>query len=78
MAFVPLGGGSYERHLFEYRYEGSEWGIEIKAASAEEAEERLKALAWARYKGRVIATIPAGPEPLFRIAAFLKNIVWPK
>jgi hypothetical protein len=73
-----LGGGSTERHLFEYRYDGSEWGIEIKAASAEEAQERLKALAWAQYKGRVIATIPAAPEPIFRFAAFLKNIVWPK
>lgn len=78
MSVVPLGGGLNERHLFEYRYGGSEWGIEINAASAEEAEARLKALAWAHYKGRVIATIPAGPEPVFRVAAFLKNIVWPK
>ncbi|WJI67424.1 MULTISPECIES: hypothetical protein [unclassified Mesorhizobium] len=53
---------SYNRYLFEYRHEGAEWGIEIKASSPQEAKERIKSLTWARYKGEIQATvhIPTG------------------
>ena len=67
-----------ERHLFEYRFNGSDYGIEIKAANAEEAEARLKALPWAQYKGRIVATVPAGSRRAFRFAAFLRNVLWPR
>lgn len=50
--------GGYRRYLFEYRYEGSDWGLEIIARSPEEARERLGALTWARYKGEIAAKIP--------------------
>lgn len=51
-------GVEFKRYLFEYRHEGSEWGIEIIAKSPEDARERLKALSWARYQGEIKATVP--------------------
>lgn len=47
----------FNRYLFEYRHDGSEYGIEIVASSLEEAKERIKALTWARYKGEIKASI---------------------
>jgi len=52
----PFDGSSeFNRYLFEYRHGGAEWGIEIAARSPEEARERLKSLAWARYQGEIKA-----------------------
>lgn len=48
-------GVEFKRYLFEYRHEGSEWGIEVVASSPEDARERLKALNWARYQGEIKA-----------------------
>jgi hypothetical protein len=56
MASVSMDG--YGRYLFEYRHDGSEWGIEIVAKSQQDAQERLKAISWARYKGEIAAKIP--------------------
>ena len=47
--------GAYGRYLFEYRHDGSEWGLEIVAKSPEDARQRLKALSWATYKGEIAA-----------------------
>jgi hypothetical protein len=58
----------YRQYLFEYRHEGSHWGIEITAASPEDAKERLKAISWANYKGEIAAKIPVpGGRMLNRI-----------
>jgi hypothetical protein len=70
-----IDSGAYERHLFEYRFNGAEWGFEIAAASSAEARERIKALAWAHYKGRILAKIPAPMGPLVRIGTFLRNVL---
>jgi hypothetical protein len=48
----------FSRYLFEYRHDGSEWGIEIVAKSPQDAHERLKALSWAHYKGEIAAKVP--------------------
>ncbi|MBP0439443.1 hypothetical protein [Tianweitania sediminis] len=48
---------SFKPYLFEYRHQGADWGIEILATSPADAQERLKALAWARYKGETVAKI---------------------
>jgi hypothetical protein len=48
---------SYERYLFEYRFQDAEWAFEIVATSPEEARERLKAISWAQYKGHIFAKI---------------------
>ena len=47
----------FNRYLFEYRHDGSEYGIVICARSPEEAKERINALNFARYCGEVQATI---------------------
>jgi hypothetical protein len=57
MTMVSMDG-EYQRYLFEYRHDGSEWGIEIVAKSQQDAQERLKAISWARYKGKIAAKIP--------------------
>jgi len=72
---ISEGDMSYQRYLFEYRFDGSEWGIEIAAKSPTEARERLNALNWAQYKGHVFATIPIASGPFSRAAAMLRNIL---
>jgi hypothetical protein len=65
---------NYQRYLFEYRHDGSEWGIEIVAASPEDARERLKAISWAQYKGEIAAKIPVPSGRLLnRILAYLQR-----
>lgn len=65
---------AFNRYLFEYRHDGSEWGIEIIARSPEEAKERLKSLAWARYQGEIKAKIPLPTSGVFfRIARWLSQ-----
>jgi len=63
----------YRRYLFEYRHDSSAWGIEIVATSPRDAQERLKAISWAHYKGELAAKtpVPAG-ELLARIWAYLR------
>jgi hypothetical protein len=48
----------FKTYLFEYPYQGEHWGFEIKAASKEDAEARVKALGWARYQGETFLKIP--------------------
>ena len=71
-----MPGPSFQRYLFEYRYDNSEWGIEIMAASQQEAHERIKALGWARYKGEIMAKIPVPGGGFFgRIAHRLRQFM---
>jgi hypothetical protein len=64
---------SYGRYLFEYRHDGSEWGIEIVAKSPQDAQERLKAISWANYKGEIAAKVHVpGARILDRILARLR------
>lgn len=46
------------QYLFNYRFAGSSWGITIYARDQAEACEKIKAVAWAQYKGEVKALIP--------------------
>ena len=50
--------GEFKRYLFEYRHENSDWALEVVATSPEDAKQRLKALAWARYEGEISAKVP--------------------
>lgn len=56
----------YKTHLFRYRFEGAEWAFDIVAKDADEAKERLKALAWAQYDGVLVARIPVPLSGWFR------------
>jgi hypothetical protein len=55
----------FKTYLFSYRFQGDSWCFEIKAASPEEAKERLSALVFAKYDGEVKAKIhvPTGFLP---------------
>jgi hypothetical protein len=62
---------NFQRYLFEYKFDGAEWGIEIVATNPAEARERLKAISWAKYKGEVFAKIPVTPSRFNRAIARL-------
>lgn len=64
----------YPVHLFSYRFEGREYTIDIPARDAAEAKERLKALAWAKYDGILVARIPAGLGFLARLTVAVRNV----
>lgn len=71
---VSVSVGGYGRYLFEYRFEGAEWGIEITAKSPEEARARMGALTWAHYRGEIAAKIPVpGAGLIERVAARFRN-----
>lgn len=44
--------------LFNYRFDGADWGVTIFADSEAEAREKIKAVALARYEGEVYMKIP--------------------
>lgn len=43
--------------LFEYQFQGHVYGLEINAATVEEAKQRLWAMTRAEYKGEVFARV---------------------
>ncbi|PZQ18946.1 MAG: hypothetical protein DI565_00640 [Ancylobacter novellus] len=46
-------------HLFTYDFEGGKAGFGIMAASAEEAERRVRALVTATYDGELVERVDA-------------------
>uniref|UniRef100_A0A832H5H6 Uncharacterized protein n=1 Tax=Oscillatoriales cyanobacterium SpSt-402 TaxID=2282168 RepID=A0A832H5H6_9CYAN len=50
--------GSFKTFICEYRFNNPRWGFEIKAASLEEAEQRLRSLSQGRVLGELKAVIP--------------------
>jgi len=63
-------------YLFEYRHGGASWGITIRAKDKHDAFERLKSLAWAKYQGEVVATIPVSFGPFAKLAAWVRNFFY--
>jgi hypothetical protein len=63
----------YATHLFSYRFNGREYTIDIVAKNADEAKERLKALAWAKYDGVLVARIPAELGIFARLGVAVRN-----
>ena len=45
------------KYLFDYRYNGKEYGVDIEADTLSEAKGRLSAMGLARYVGEIKATI---------------------
>jgi hypothetical protein len=58
------------RYLFEYRFRGEEWALEIMAESREEAIARVQALPWAQYKGEIQLTVPVVTPSIWAKVAF--------
>lgn len=59
-------------YLFEYRHNGSIWGLKIEADNPQDAQARLKSLAWAHYKGEIMLTLSV---PHTRLAAALTRLL---
>lgn len=53
---------SIKRYLFEYRHEGAEWALEIRARDLDDAKARLAAIPWAKCQGEIVTSgsIPLG------------------
>lgn len=62
-----------QTHLFSYRYDDREWEVEIKARNADEAKARLARLAFAKYDGILVATVPASLGPVALLATWIRN-----
>jgi hypothetical protein len=62
----------YGDYLFEYPYQGSRWGLTIRATSREDAQARFKALAWGEFKGGPCETLSAASPRGW----FVPLIVW--
>ena len=58
--------GQSKTYLYSYPFQGGWWSFELEAASMEEAEERLRALAWAKLDGELVARIPVPGGSLVR------------
>lgn len=71
-----LSDDSFRRFLFEYRHEGAEWALEIRARDLDDAKARLKAMAWAQHRGEIgySGHIPAGGL-LLRIGGLLAHFI---
>jgi hypothetical protein len=65
---------SVNRYLFEYRHEGAEWALEVRARDLDDAKARLRTLPFAQYRGEVVASgyIP-GAGVIARMRRFFRN-----
>lgn len=61
-------------YLCEYSYEGKRWSLTIMAASQDDAEARLKRLAYGKVIGELKATIPVKYGWIAKAMVFLRNI----
>lgn len=61
-----------KRFMFDYRFDGSEYSIDIFARTPDEARAKLSALAFAQFAGEVKAVIPIPSASL--IGRIIKRI----
>jgi hypothetical protein len=63
----------FRTYLFRYSHAGANWGLEIKAASPEDAEQRIRRLAFATYQGEIIAKVPVIASTPARVVVTARN-----
>lgn len=66
---------AHATHIFSYKFNDREYTVDIVARDEQEAKQRLKALAWAKYDGVLVARIPRQLGLLARITVFLRNLL---
>lgn len=59
--------------LVRYRYEGAEYGLELKATDLADAQRRVSQLGFAKLDGELITTVPAALGLLAIAAAAIQN-----
>jgi hypothetical protein len=47
---------SWNRYLFEYRHQGTEWALEVRARDLNDAKARLETLPFATFIGEIELT----------------------
>lgn len=65
----------FRTYLFNYSHAGASWGLEIKAASPEDARQRLSRIAYASYQGELVAKVPAFAATPARAVVTARNVV---
>lgn len=61
-----MAKAEYPTFCCSYPFNGAEWGFDLKAKDAQEAEERLRAIAtWGRVDGQVALCLRAPGRPGF-------------
>jgi len=63
---------NFKTHLFTYNYGGAQYSLEIPAASADEAKERLTRIVYASYDGELVTKVPAFPAS----GMFVRLFTW--
>ena len=66
---------SFKTYLFKYFHDGSEWLLEIKASSLDDAQARINRLPWAKPVGELVATVPANYGLIARALCWVRNMV---
>ncbi len=61
MTAISSVRSQFKKFPFTYRFDGTDWCIEIPARSLDEAKERLKVLGFARYEGEAPRAPTASP-----------------
>lgn len=61
-------------YLVDYNYQGERWCIELPADSWEDAQARLRRLAYGQVVGEVKAVIPLGNRTTERIINWLRRL----
>jgi len=61
------------KFLFNYRFEGADYGLDVAASDPDEARRKISAIGLARYEGEIFATIrvPARALMILRILNWL-------
>ena len=60
-------------YLVCYNFDGSEWNLELKADNWQDAEARVRRLAYARVEGELVAKVPGAFGIFAAAAVFVRN-----
>ena len=70
---IPSKELDFKTYLVSYNHVGARWVIELKAASEQDARQRLGKLVYGKIDGELMAAIPVGLGLLARVIVGLRN-----
>ena len=69
----------FKTYLFSYNHDGARWAFDIQAKDAADARRRLASIAFAKYDGELVASIPVpGGGILASLRRALESVLNPK
>jgi len=66
---------AFKTYLFSYEHAGASWVLEIKAASAQDAQARLRKLHSATFDGEMVAKVAMPAMSWRRVAAAFRWLI---